>query len=316
MPLLERQILGSASASQTDTFVTRLILRYADFAVINAPQIIKIELNPNVIRSSLQTTITNDGPNPTQLDGEFLGIPFFTPRVTIQSGIRVPFIVSVNSMRWRTISGSSAVKVWGPPPWKTPSGVTLEDINDTSSLFFSIFPPAVATPTVVLFGNFIKSLANIRWLPYNVTITVTGYVRSEFSQDTGIPEELVSASIEDLQSKELYGDRLSSSELQSDFIETQVQAIRVGEALLWNKNRVIEARFLTLFNPSVKRGSTIQVLNINNNIIFQGVVKTVGHLFDIGAGDAVTEIIATTTEYVFQSFLGTTQPDEKLDQRQ
>lgn len=328
MPLLERQIIASVNVSQTETFITRNFLFYSTFATVNAPQIAKIQIPPNVIRSSIQIEISKGGgggSEPTQLDDAFIGLLHFVPRIGIHTGIRVPSIFGFGTSggRWESwltfnlLTVDEAIKKWGNPPWKHPN-VTLEDIAEQRSgntLFFSVIPPMVMVPS--RWTSFkIISFASITWKPYDINITVTGYVTSEFQQDTGISEDLVSASIEDLQSKGLYGDRFSSSELQSDFIETQVQAIRVGEALLWNRNKVIEARFLTLFNPSVKRGSTIRVLNINNDIIFHGVVKTVGHLFDIGAGDAVTEIIATTTEYVFQSFLGESQPDEKLDERQ
>ncbi len=314
MGLIERKVLGQGSAS-TQNVVYGV---WFDSGLVNAakPQIISISLNRNVVRESLQinrlSTIT-----PTT--GIQIGVQF----VRIEEGVRVirgSMFINTTAMTHKIV-GMSDEKVqkkiatvpsfpYAGKGQTSLGGGIFEDAEGNITLIISVFRPHAH----VLFSS-AGQIIHI-FYPYTVDIEVTGFEKTEFAQDTGGDEELVSALVEDLRSKSLYQDRIAVDELQSDFIETQVQAIRAGEALLWNKNKVIQARFLTLFNPSVKRGSTIRVLNINNNIIFQGVVKTVGHLFDIEEGDAVTEIIATATEYVFQSFLGESQEEEKPDRRQ
>lgn len=313
MPLIERKVLarGEASVDSTTYGV------FFDGALVNAcvPQIIELNLGANVIRESVQITSNVISVGGGIQIGFAFARPTEGPRV-LRGSLFCKFslinhtIVGLNDENVQSKINDPNFKFAGKGQINLGEGFFQDPETGSISLIISVFRPH----THVLFSS-AGQIIHV-FFPYRVEVEATGFEATEFSQDSGISEELISACITDKQSIELYGERPSVTEIQSDFIETQNQAIRVGEAFLWNRNQVLGLRLVTLFNPSIKRGVTIQVTNAAGEITFLGIVKSVGHSFSITQGSVITEVLARTTEYIFQSFLGETNVDEKLDERQ
>lgn len=174
------------------------------------------------------------------------------------------------------------------------------------SLIFTLLRP---NETIFSFGG------GILWKAYDVTVIVTGFVTSNLVQNVTEVEETICCRIIDPNSKILYGERPATSDLQSDFIETQLQACRVAENIIWQQNKVIEVSFSIPFRPAIRRGQTIRVLNPKKSIDFLGIIKSFSHVFNFEQATVVTQIQATGTEYVFRSGIGDKNVQDKVDLR-
>ncbi len=174
------------------------------------------------------------------------------------------------------------------------------------SLLFTLLRPHSPNYT---FGG------GIDWGTYDVTVIVTGFETSSLVQNITEIEEQICCRVEDPNSKILYGDRPATSDLQSDFVETQLQACRVAENLIWQQNKVLEVSFAIPFRPAIRRGQTIRVLIPQKNIDFLGIIKTFQHSFNFDQATVITRIQATTTEYVFNSGVGSKNSQDKIDLR-
>lgn len=325
MPLLERRDLASGTV-QRENFVT--VFRY-DFEAVKAANpmaSLKLDFSNRVIKSSLRLKFEADR---TVDETAFRGL--IKSHADISSSIRVfrgeIFFIgtsafTINSFRFADRSDPVVQEVLANPA--TPDGFTILGnpfLGTIDNQGFATFPGvngfslilSMARPAI---RGKLGFFAFHQYQPYTLTVTVSGFEGTEFAQDSITKDELVSAFLIDKESQALYGKRPNTTELQSDFIENQTQAIRVGEAFFFQKNMVLGADIVTTFNPSIKRGATIRLVNSNSNIIFHGIVKTVGHSFDFSTGNAVTEISAKSLEYIFKSFLGVKTSDEKLDERQ
>ena len=155
----------------------------------------------------------------------------------------------------------------------------------------------------------------IDWLPYDITIVVTGFELNVHVQDTAENEEQISCLVVDPNSKTLYGERPQQGEEQSDFVETQLQACRAAENIIWQQNKVLEANFTIPFRPAIRRGQTIRILNPTKSIDFLGIIKSFSHEFDFGSASVVTQIQATGTEYIFETASGLQNTEDKIDLR-
>jgi len=174
------------------------------------------------------------------------------------------------------------------------------------SLIFTLLRPR---QSIFTFGR------GILWLAYDVTVIVTGFVTSNLVQNVTEVEETICCRIIDPNSKILYGERPATSDLQSDFIETQLQACRVAENIIWQQNKVIDVNFSIPFRPAIRRGQTIRVLNPAKSIDFLGIIKSFSHVFNFGQASVVTQIQATGTEYIFRSGIGDQNIQDKVDLR-
>ena len=174
------------------------------------------------------------------------------------------------------------------------------------SLIFTLLRP---NQTIFSFGG------GILWKAYDVTVIVTGFVTSNLVQNVSEVEETICCRIIDPNSKILYGERPATSDLQSDFIETQLQACRVAENIIWQQNKVIDVNFSIPFRPAIRRGQTIRVLNPKKSIDFLGIVKSFSHVFNFDQASVVTQIQATGTEYIFRSGIGDQNIQDKVDLR-
>lgn len=112
----------------------------------------------------------------------------------------------------------------------------------------------------------------------------------------------------------LYGF-FPSEEFQSDYIETVTQACRVAEKIVWERNQVLETSFSVPYNPDVFVGQTVEVRYREADFSIFGIVKSVGHTFTTG-GEVATQVVVRSTEYVFDSLLGSASSEERVDQRQ
>jgi len=187
----------------------------------------------------------------------------------------------------------------GFPIYKYPDG--------TLHIILSVFRPYFNT----LSGQFGQQL--YMWYPFSLSVEVLGFQLSSFSPNVDFSN--VSACVEDTISEGLYKIRPASGDLQSDFVETQRQAIRVAEQIEWQANMVLKDTFEVLYNPMVRRGHTVLVTNTLKNISHLGIVKSVNHTFDVESGKASTQLEVRSTEYIFRSALGTINKDDNVDQR-
>ncbi len=326
MGQIERTVLGTATASKEGfTFGTRFFI--SDVRIIDPMTHLRVNLPPTVVINSIQLEFVSDVPvhevNASLLqnlrgwdDGAlhffrklvyFIGsgggktfsiVPSTDPRIqTLDEG------GTINIGRSTIISG---VDDLDPTSELTDlgNGVFQDPEDGSLALYMAVLRPHLRN-VINAFGT-----ANTKWFPFEFTVIVTGFVLSDQAQSSGIDGEQVSCLVIDENSKNLYGSRPSVREEQSDFIETQRQACRVAEAILWNRNMVLEKNLTTLFNPGIKRGQTARVTNIGNDIDFQGIVKSVGHQFNVDSGSAITEVLVRCTEYIFQSALGESNSDE------
>ncbi len=329
MGLIERKILTTGSTSRTGT-VFNSFFCLNDVNQINPISFIELRFNKNVLRQSIQLEFTADTALQEEVRFDSLNRSYDDAAIHTFNGV-VFFIGQPGCLTFKLVGPTdSAVQAldteaeaagndFDPTNAATSLGTQLTDLgggffSNPDEEGFSLFITVLRPHDIIIVNQF--GVRQWRWLPYTLTITATGYELSDFSQGSGINEEQVSCLVIDENSKNLYGSRPSVREEQSDFIETQRQACRVAEAIIWNRNMVIGKNLVTLFNPSIKRGQTARVTNIGNDIDFQGIVKSVGHQFNIDNGSAITEVLIRSTEYVFQSALGENNSEEKLDRRQ
>lgn len=121
--------------------------------------------------------------------------------------------------------------------------------------------------------------------------------------------------VDDSNSQSLYDIQLGD-EYQSNWIETNLQATRVAESIIWQRNQVLTATFTVPYNPDIRRGLTM-FLQLNRiGFSMMGLVKSVGHTFS-GADDrpVATQIVIRGTEYIFESSLALLG-QEVFDRRQ
>jgi len=158
------------------------------------------------------------------------------------------------------------------------------------------------------------------WYPFSLDIQITGYALENISSQ-GVPDEQISVRVIDETCQELYGVRPGKEE-QSDFIETQIQAARVGEQILWQSQMVLDLSAVVPITPAIRRGSTVRIAYPSKNLDVLGLVKNVTHTFNTEAQGMSSQGIATTqcevkaTEFIFRTAGGESQDAEKLDKRQ
>jgi hypothetical protein len=125
----------------------------------------------------------------------------------------------------------------------------------------------------------------------------------------------VNVVVDGVNSQSLYGIQ-PGDEFQSNWIETNVQAIRVAESIIWQKNQVLTASFTVPYNPDVRRGMTVSLRLDRINFSMLGLVKTVGHTFSGSENrPASTQVVMRATEYIFESSLAELGL-ERFDERQ
>lgn len=122
-------------------------------------------------------------------------------------------------------------------------------------------------------------------------------------------EKTVSGFIYNSDSGALYGVR-QGTEYQSDLIETPTQAQRVAEQIIWQSSQIIEAHFSVPFNPELFKGKTLRLKSALEGVDMTGIIKSIGHQFDVKSGLATTQIVLLASEYLFNSQIG-----EPLDLR-
>lgn len=118
-------------------------------------------------------------------------------------------------------------------------------------------------------------------------------------------EKTVMAFVTDTDSIALYGPR-RGSEYQSDLIETTTQAKRVAEQVIWQSNQVISYQFSTPYNPELRRGQTLRLNSASEGVDIWGIIKDVGHAFDVKTGQVATQVVVRAPEFVMTSQLGET----------
>jgi len=320
MARIERKILGTGEFKFPDTVVQGVFRESAVNAALQ-PRFITFDLNKNVDRRSLQlnTVSIQAGPPTTFRLGfatartgplqVFRGVRFL--QTHDGSGGFTHFVIDpFKDLRGRIQIANPDFQWIAQGLTNLGQGVFEDPETGNLKLIATIFRPEGH-----VFFNSILQVVHV-YFPGRVELEVTGYELSDFATDSGVDEEKVSCFVEDLNSQQLYGLRPNRREEQSDFIETETQACRVAEAIIWNRNQVLETSWATTFNPSVKRGQTHRVTNLSKGIDILGIIKSVGHQFDINSGSVTTEILMRSTEYIFQSALGEINEGEKLDKRQ
>jgi hypothetical protein len=125
----------------------------------------------------------------------------------------------------------------------------------------------------------------------------------------------VNVVVDDQNSQSLY-DIQPGDEFQSNYIETNVQAVRVAENIIWQKNQIIVVTFTLPYNPDLKRGQSVSLNFERAGFSILALVKSIGHTFtgDNNRG-ASTQVVCRATEYIFESSLAELG-DEVLDRRQ
>lgn len=326
MPQIERKELGRINIVD-DTLVTTAKL---DLASASAAKIFGggiISFGPNVVEESIQITATDNktgaSVNITSGTGTKLGFYRGTsPGNTLYRGNICAYITSIKQQTFYVDDCENLERI---APGINSSGTLAFDndcvkINNStarwncggepgfSALFTYVRP--YETRIVNQFGASV-----VDWLPYDITVVATGYELNDYVQDTGENEEVISCLVIDPNSKTLYGERPSQSEEQSDFIETQLQACRVAENMIWQQNKVLEVSFSIPFRPAIRRGQTIRVLQPSKSIDFLGIVKSFSHDFDFESATVTTVIQSTTTEYLFETASGLKNSEDKIDLR-
>jgi hypothetical protein len=121
--------------------------------------------------------------------------------------------------------------------------------------------------------------------------------------------------VDDINSQSIY-EIQPGDEFQSNWIETNIQATRVAESIIWQKNQVIVVSCTVPYNPDLRRGLTVSFRVNRIGFRIMGLVKTVGHTFS-GTEDrpASTQVIIRATEYIFESSLAQLG-QEVFDRRQ
>lgn len=113
------------------------------------------------------------------------------------------------------------------------------------------------------------------------------------------------AFVTDTDSIALYGAR-RGPEYQSDLVETVLQAKRVAEQIIWQTNQMIECQFSLPYNPELDRGQTLRLNSENEGVDIWGLIKSVGHHFDVKTGQVSTQVVMLAPEFVMTSQIGET----------
>lgn len=129
----------------------------------------------------------------------------------------------------------------------------------------------------------------------------------------------VSVRVTDASSIALYGTLLGA-EFESEYIENTRQAVRVAEQIIWQANQTITIAFSTPYDPTLRRGDTIQISSSlyafeDFVLTFTGLVKSISHVFDANSGEVTTQVICRGTEYTFNSVLSASDETERIDGR-
>lgn len=317
MPFIAKKSLGSASASATDAPITY----YLDNAEVSRAHPIfglDISLPSDVQLSTLTYRISAENIPPvvsviTQMPVVGIGPQLF-------GGSKVLSVTNLFASQWVIISRQQALLLYGIQTTATLTGIPFNaKIEPTNNLVY-LYPDGSLHLILTVLRPYWKSgptglgqIATV-WYPFSMTVEAVGYQLSQFSGDTAGLN--IAACVEDKTSRDLYNYRPQVNDIQSDFVETQTQAIRVAENILWQSNMVLKDTFQGLYNPAIRRGDTVQLINTQKNINHYGIVKSVGHTYDPTSGKATTQVELRCTEYVFSSILGITVPTDKVDQRQ
>lgn len=320
MPFIQRQVIGTGNGSRTDAPIT-WVLDGAELNRASPVQWIDIALPANTVLNSIRqvinTQLTDVGPY--TFSSITPSIPVRMPP-TILNGFWVLQVEDWFNQKWfnNLLGGSftgagvevSPADLSGfqhgtkpigklpTPLWKFPDG-SIHYILTIIRGFFRTIVPTFINHVVV-------------WYPYNTNVQVTGLVTSQFQDQPQVLNPAVC--ITDLTSQSLYGVRPAQNDVQSDFVETQTQSVRVAENIIWQANMVLKDTFQIVYNPAIKRGQTIRLQHASKNIDHLGIVKNVGHTFDPQTGKATTQVELRCTEYIFRSALA--DRTEHVDQRQ
>jgi hypothetical protein len=334
MPVIERKILGNGQAAQSDAPVTwdgDEVLGKA-----NALTYIDIALPASTVLASVQRRVLNiSTPAIPQyaLSNITPNLPTTGGPPTIMPGIYFLSITTWITSAWQLIALSSARSKYGDSyvqdrlggidiNMRVVGASARNGANSTGLVQYSDGSyHIVLTVMRPFFKTRVPTFLNVTtiWYPFSLDVQMTGFALEGISA-TGIPDEEVSVRVIDENCQTFYGVRPGKEE-QSDFIENQTQALRVGEQLLWQSQMVIDASALVTLTPAIRRGSTVRILYPLKNLDILGLVKNVTHRFSIDA-QGMGQIIASTqceikaTEFIFRTAGGEEQDAEKLDKRQ
>jgi len=332
MPQIARKVLGQINMvdEQSVDIIQYTVAEFNKARVFNGGI---IAFSPNVIEESIQISATDNlTGNVVPIQAGFGGSLSLTQRPPDEGGVGTLYRGNMCTYitDFRSTSGSFYVADCDElsrisPGINETALAFLNDcvkINNSTARWKCGDPPAPGFSALFTFlrprtirplNQFGAKITN--WGVYNITVLATGFELNDYVQDTGENEEIISCLVVDPNSKTLYGERPNQSEEQSDFIETQLQACRVGENIIWQQNKVIEVNFQIPFRPAIRRGQTIRVLNPAKSIEFLGIVKSFSHDFDFGGATVTTSIQATTTEYLFETASGLKNLEDKIDLR-
>jgi len=332
MPQIERKVLGQINMvdEQSVDIIQYTPTEFTRAKIFNGGI---ISFGPNVVEESIQITATNNlTGNVVPIQAGFGGRLALTQNAPDPGGIGILYRGNMCAFitDFRSTSGSFYVADCDELARIAP-GVNelalafLNDcvkINNSTARWKCGDPPEPGFSALFTFLR-PRTLRNLNqfgakitnWGTYDITVIATGYELNDYVQDTGENEEIVSCLVIDPNSKTLYGERPSQSEEQSDFIETQLQACRVAENMIWQQNKVIEVNFSIPFRPAIRRGQTIHVLIPAKSIDFLGIVKSFSHDFDFETATVNTVIQSTTTEYLFETASGLKNSEDKIDLR-
>lgn len=324
MPLIERQSLGSSEAKADDVPIT-YFLTLDEMRRANIVQFIDISLPPNTVLSSVQTrqlALEKPAIVPTRFSSISPSIPTQAPGPFQLNGIQLPIVLNWFTSSYTFSSVTAAISAYGSATTQDLLGSIPIDARRRQGNIYQYsdgslhYIVAYRRPVFTFPFNSLGQMVNV-WYPYRIVIEATGYVLGSIPQQP--VEEEVACVVIDRVSQSLYGVRVGKEE-QSDFIETQRQACRVGEAILHQANLVRSVTFTVPYNPGIKRGQTLKVTNADRGVDVLGLVKNVTHEFNTDASGntliAVTRVDIRAGEYIFRSGLGEKTPDERTDLRQ
>lgn len=317
MPFIAKKVLGRASASATDVPIT-YFLDQPELTRAHPLFVIDISIPSDTELSTLtwRTSAINTPP----INQVFLGEGATGSGPTVLAGSFVIFVTNWFDSSFSIMPRNQAIGQLGAQMTEQLTGIPHDAQIMPKNKLVYLYPDGtwhlILTVERPTFSGPVSSgwQKVYVWYPFSITIEAVGYQLSQFSGDTAGLN--IAACVEDKTSRGLYSYRPQASDVQSDFIEKQTQAVRVAENILWQSNMVLKDTFQGLYNPAIKRGDTIQVINTQKNINHYGIVKNVGHTYDPSSGKATTQVEVRCTEYVFNSILGITNSDEKVDQRQ
>lgn len=330
MPQIERKVLGTASVERTDAPIT-YYLDGAELGRANPIQYVDITISDRAVRSSLQGSVASLTKPPVA--NVPIGIANSNPGIGTQGdgptyypGLQFIHVTNWFTSEFSLIQLPVAIGLLGSAQLQSLLGPNFPiDMRRLTNNLYQ-YPDGSLHFLVTVLRPIRKATLNslgqqaIIWYPYSLTYQVTGYELNDIAQ--GQQDEQVSCVVQDSVCRELYGYRPGKEE-QSDFIETQKQACRVGEAILWQAQMVISGQFSIPYNPAVRRGHTVRLRQLRSDIDILGIVKDVRHELRVGRDAdsrnslaAITQLSLRSTEYVFRSALGEQDPQELLDMRQ